>query len=111
MCRETLDLSKETSNTMEVIKITLHWAFWMRQSWHMITTEIINTEAHGQVIRRMWTNVLFQVSSLVPKAKVETACKSQSEGWFLEGPLNVPHFCLTPLFSYFRAHLVPISEL
>lgn len=29
-----LDLSKEASNTMEVIKITLHLAFLMRQSWH-----------------------------------------------------------------------------
>lgn len=29
-----LDLSKEASNTMEVIKITLHLASLMRQSWH-----------------------------------------------------------------------------
>lgn len=29
-----LDISNEASNTMEVIKITLHLAFLMRQSWH-----------------------------------------------------------------------------
>ena len=46
MCNEMLDLRKEASNTMEVIKITLHLAFLMRQS-HTGSPVTITTEAHG----------------------------------------------------------------
>ena len=41
-----LDLSKEASNTIEVIKITLHLAFLMRQSCTSSTVTIA-AEAHG----------------------------------------------------------------